>query len=187
MKLLKYGEWKKWLRLLQGSRFKADLVKELTRAMTACTVLVRKEIVDRIDQGVYAPNAPLTTLMKGSGLPLVDKGDLRRSIQGKVIKYNEGFVGVFRTGKAANIGAILHEGATIKVTSKMRGWFKAQATTSSGVKPLKSSTKVIRIPGRPFIKEAIELPAVTTAVQLNYREAVDAAMNDRSGVYRASI
>jgi len=185
MALVTYGEWPKWRKLLNPSRFKSDLVRELRRAMSANVVLVRKEIIDRIDHGAYAANAPLTILLKGSGLPLVDKGDLRRTIQGKVVSWNEGLVGLLRTGGAANIGAILHEGATVKVTAKMRGWFKAQS--GKGVKPLKPSTTQIRIPGRPFIKDAIELPAVITAVQRNYREGVRAALHDQTGTYVKSI
>jgi len=185
MALIKYGEWERWQRLLNPQRFKAALVRELGRAMSANVVLVRTEIVDRIDAGAYAANAPLTILLKGSGLPLVDKGDLRRSIQGKVISWNEGVVGLLRTGEKANIAAILHEGASIKVTPKMRGWFVGQ--TGKGVKPLNPGTKEIRIPGRPFIKEVIELPAVITAVQLNYRNGVQAALKDASGNYKSSI
>lgn len=187
MALVKFGQWEKWQRLLNPARFKAALVREIGMAMRANVVMIRTEIVDRIDAGVYAANSLLTVALKGSSLPLVDKGDLRRTIQGKVVSWNLGVVGLLRMGEKANIAAILHEGATIKVTNKMRGWFRAQTASGAGVKPLKASTKTIRVPGRPFIKEVIELPAITTGVQLNYREGVQSALRDTSGVYRTSI
>ncbi len=102
------------------------------RAALVAVKLLRAEI----QQGTYERNADLTIAIKGSTKPLVDKGRLFQSIGHQRIKRGTYFVGVLkskatRMGKSEggidylNIARIIHDGATIPVTAKMRAMFKA--------------------------------------------------------------
>ncbi len=146
------------LTILNPRKFKFKLEKNIKRAMTRIGVFGQSEIVDAIDRKIFAPNAPLTVALKGHSTPLVGEapGALRQSIDFDVPKWNIVDIGVLRRrtqpggdGKPddiVDIAAAVHEGATIKVTEKMRLFFAAIQH------PLKASTTVIVIPGRPFLR-----------------------------------
>ena len=191
MSLVFTGQWRLFRRLFNGPRFQAKLKVEVGKAGRTSAEALRGAIIKKIDDKTYAANSAFTIAMKGSSTPLVDKGDLRRSIRTKVISWNTAFVGVLaRTrvgGKSmVNVGSILHDGATIRVTPKMRLWFAAQASTL-GMRPLSASTTVIRIPGRPFIRSVVETAGAQGLVVLNYERASDAAFNDTSPAYKAAL
>jgi len=188
--ITKVGQWKLYMKLMSSARFANKLKSEVKKATTANTLLVRTEIITRIDQGKYEPNRPITIAMKGSSLPLVDRGDLRRSIRTRQIDWSSGFVGVLAAtklrGKAmANIGEMLHEGFTIKITPKMRTWFKYKAKEYV-FSPINPSTSALRVRGRPFIKQPFEDPKIQTDCEDNWRMAVDAAFNDLSPKYKVA-
>lgn len=118
-------------------------------------------LVDKVRRDIkaknYAKNAILTEFLKGSSTPLIDQADLWQSVSARHKSAWEFHVGVIRDDAAGNsIALILHEGATRKVTEKMRRFFRAKAAETRGlVRPLKTSTAEIVIPPRPFIKESL--------------------------------
>jgi hypothetical protein len=177
MALYKTGQWKLWMKLMTSKRFQFKLQTNVRSAMHANVQLGRGAVIKGIDSGAFAANSPFTVKMKGSSKPLVDKGDLRRSIQGKVLSWREGFIGVLRTGGGANVAELLHEGGTLKVTPKMRRWFGAQAN-AKGTRPLSPGTTSIRIPGRPFIKDALDKSVFQIVVIDNFNRAVEGALHD---------
>lgn len=146
-----------WEMLTNPVEFQRQLQKEVARANKILGPLmvakVRKDIKDKR----YAKNAILTVLLKGSSTPLIDHGDLWGSISYQTRGPWRFEVGVVREDAAGNsIALILHEGATRKVTEKMRAFFRAKAAETKGlVRPLKTSTREIRIPPRPFLKESL--------------------------------
>ena len=186
MAFQKTGDWELWLRLLTSARFKSKLMTEIRRAMVANAEAVRGAIIKRIDSKAFAPNAPFTVALKGSSTPLVDKGDLRRSIRSKIISWKEAFVGVLRSGGGANVAELLHEGGAIKVTPKMRAWFAWKAS-ELGMKPLAPSTTTIKISGRPFIRVVIENPIFEFVMIENFSRAVEAALNDTVASFVTSL
>lgn len=102
----------------------------------------------------WEPLHPMTVAMKGFDKPLIEKGDLLRSIEmdrdGLVA-----YVGVMtKTGSRGQdlglVASVMENGATIPVSEKMRGWFLHQGF------PLKASTVAIRIPARPFLAPAAD-------------------------------
>lgn len=111
----------------------------------------------------FAPNAASTIAQKRSSKPLINHGDLLRSINAT----QEGgvwFVGVHRNAKAKdgrdmwNIAEI-HEFGTdpfdIPVTAKLRGWWFAMVKKGIFDSPLSPKTTVIKHPGivaRPFLR-----------------------------------
>jgi hypothetical protein len=182
MGLTQTGQWRLWSKLLNPKRFQFKLQREVRRAMHANVQMGRAAVIRKIDSGAFAPNSALTVALKGSSKPLVDKGDLRRSIQGKVLSWKEGFIGVLRSSGKSNVAELLHEGGTIKVTPRMRNWFKG-AAGKTGMKPLAPATTTIRIPGRPFIKSALETGAFNILVIENFSRAVEAALHDTTAVF----
>ena len=138
-------------------------------------------------------NAPLTIAVKGSSKPGVDKGELFKAITYKVLSPYTAEVGVLKGDKTVNIAIAFHEGATIPVTPAMRGLFAALASASQGKatnlgpraqelfgrykgwKGLRASTTHIKIPGRPFIRKALEDPANKARVYQNWHQALLAA------------
>jgi len=133
---------------------------------------VRKDIKEKH----FKKNAILTELLKGSTTPLIDGADLWGSISARHKSPWEFHVGVIREDKGgSSIAFILHEGATRKVTEKMRRFFRAQAAESRGlVRPLKTSTREIRIPPRPFIKFSLadDSAAIRPMVEKEWGEAI---------------
>lgn len=176
-------------RILDANRFTKEFKKQVRQATKKNALIAADAIKIAITQEkVGDPNHPLTELLKGSSKPLIgEDGDLLASIQGKAVKWNLAFLGVMKekrkkglpfASKKALIGqislaAILHEGVDIKVTDKMRRFFAVMAGKFPGrVKPLKASTTVIHIPGRPFLEEAFAAELILLYRE-NWEEAVD--------------
>lgn len=158
--------------------------------------LARKEI----SGGSYAPNAPLTIALKGVNEPLI--GDrtgspLFKAITSKVVNDNTVFVGILQKDGEYNIAVAIHEGATIKVTQKMRNMFyilwRKETDPSinltgrakelwdkmpGGWKPLNESTKAINIPSRPFIKNALDSDEFRKFAENIYNQAVGTAIKE---------
>lgn len=114
------AEWNDLLRTLEPNSFKRRLAHNLERAGHR----VGREFV-RIARGMirsaeYAPNSPITIMLKGSSKPLVDKGDLFQGIGYELDGPYNIRMGLLkrRVGQqVVNVGLVLHEGATIDVSA----------------------------------------------------------------------
>lgn len=153
----------------------------------------------------YAPNSPLTQILKGSSKPLVDRGDLMQGITFQVKAWDDLRVGLIRQRSGedtVNLGIILHEGATIdtnkhprvrrKVWAMVREALGASrmsalnarsrqtvrgAGGSLGTQGTSSSTGGIWvIPARPFILTPLNDPAFVKFVGNTWAEALEKAL-----------
>ena len=146
--------------LLDPKKFEARLQRNVAKSMKTVGRLGADKIVEEINAGKYKSNSPITIFFKESGRPLVDSGNLTASITSKLDEWHTVMIGVLRNkvtpqkdGKGEyvfNIARWVHEGMTIKVTEKMRRWLAARIPN-----PLRSSTKRLRIPKRPFLRAAV--------------------------------
>lgn len=112
------GDWQRLIAAMDGDTLKARLAKALPRAAERVGREFTKLARGRIRSKDYAPNSPITVILKGSSTPLVDKGDLFQGITFQVASPYELRLGVLRQRSGAqvvNIGLIVHEGATINV------------------------------------------------------------------------
>ena len=168
------------------------------KAVGKAGLLMMKEIRKTIRAKVPPPNAPLTVAIKRSRKPLVDHGDLMRSVTMQRINWFSVFVGVLRTDAEFNVAEIVHEGRYIPVTARMRGLFyvlwmasmaKKRGKAASRLtgraeelfkrfqnwRPLSTSTRVIKIPPRPFIRMTFKSKSVQKQIrQLYWKAASDA-------------
>ena len=195
---LKLGPgWRTMRAMLRPARFSAALNTNLRQANALIGAKVAGIAKKRISSGSggYAKNRPLTAWIKGSARPLADNGDLLGRIRYEVIGPWSVEVGVMRWSKMANVAAILHEGAKIRVTSKMRAMFFALWLKSigagvvlrgrakelwgqrpeSGWRPLAASTSQIFIPPRPFMDFVLTDPSVIQMAKLNWNQAIAAS------------
>lgn len=141
---------------------------------------------------VFAPNSPVTIGIKGSSRPLFGEAagsGLVASITHIVPKWDLAFIGVIRSRSVTskdgrkydllNVAFIMHEGASVKVTQKMRNFFAVMSREEPGKWfPLNPSTKVISIPGRPFLRIAIA-EAVEKLYVRQWNEAIQASLSNR--------
>lgn len=198
------GGWKKLKVMLSGAEFAKALEKNLNHATALNAAFVRREVRKRIQGGKYSANAALTVAIKGSSKPLVDNADLMNAVTTVQTDAKTAFIGVLKQAKSKdgedmiNIAAVVHEGVTIPVTEPMRMLFQVvyeaveredpsrltgraleiyRDVMANGGKfyPLKEGTIAIHIPGRPFIREVIEDPAILDKVRETWKAAVEAA------------
>lgn len=82
----------KWIRA-NKDRYYEQLKKGDLRKFYVAMGLEAEKIVDEAfstsGYGTWAPNAPMTISKKGSSMPLIDTGQLRRSISSKVLNEND--------------------------------------------------------------------------------------------------
>ena len=164
--ILKGADWKRLENKL-GVSSQQKIERLVSRALKRAGYEYRAEVRRRIKKAEYEENSSLTTLLKGSSLPLVNHGDLLQSISVSQERWNEVVVGVLRTHEKANVAAILHSGATIRVTKKMRTYF----ATILKVTPPKVG-RVLRIPARPFLTKPLEDSGVKSAIM----DVIDSAL-----------
>jgi hypothetical protein len=165
--------WKKYKNAILPTNFKSVINNNLNNIKVENAEVIKNAIKKTITTENFEKNAPLTVKIKSSRQPLVDTGrKLNNSIKYIEIKNNEMFIGVPKTDENFNLALTLHEGATIRVTDKMRAMFNALWAVSSGMVdasilkgrakalwersprnwyPLKDQTTNILIPSRPFI------------------------------------
>ena len=174
------GDWDRLARTLDPRRLREALVREVGQATRRNALLVRTEIRDRIRGKRYTANAALTVAIKGSSTPLVDTALLLQNVTDKVLSPFEAIVGVMRGavakdgGDLVNLGIVLHEGATVRVTAAMRRFFYFKAAEQPGRWfPLRATTQAITIPGRPFVRDVAEDQAVRGRVEANWHAAVE--------------
>ena len=171
------------------SKFRKRLQRNIRQATMRNALDAEKAIRGVIRSGVLAPNRPRTRLIKGSSRPLVDDGDLLASITHKIRRFGfEAIVGVLRKridkgeGGAPrdirNLAFILHEGAVMTVTPKMRRFFAWKSRMEPEVWfPLAASTTVLAIKGRPFFKIAIrQNRPLRERIKSRWRKAVGRAL-----------
>lgn len=146
----KFGQWGKLRDVMKG--FDRRLQKNCSVALMRAGVLLEGMIKDRIISGRdMAKLHGFTVEQKGSSKPLIDDGDLLGSVGHRFVEKNAVFVGAHRKAADGTDVAELHErekGTRIKVTPKMRAYLHARGFH------LKPETKVLFIPGRPYIKPA---------------------------------
>lgn len=112
------GAWGAFAKAMDPQVFRPRLERQLMTANERIGRQFQARARRLIRSGAYAPNSPLTVILKGSSKPLVDKGDLFQAITFDLPSPYMVRVGVFRAkagDQLVNLGAILHEGATIDV------------------------------------------------------------------------
>lgn len=112
------GAWKAFTEALDPVVFRQRLERNLLRAGERIGRQAQARVRRAIRAGDFAPNSPITVILKGSSKPLVDTGALFQSITFDQPDPWTVRVGVLRARageKQVNIAAILHEGATIDV------------------------------------------------------------------------
>lgn len=199
------GSWGKLKHVVDRSRFESALKQNIRQATQRNAMRVVADIRKRITGRAYSPNAALTILIKKSTKPLVDDGDLFQAITHQMLNDKTAFVGALKATQvngqsAADLAAILHEGATIAVTPAMRGLFFILAEVGAGkkpaseltgraadlaqrlgsrlkgIKPLRASTTHIVIPPRPFLRESFEDPQILGKLKQEWERAVSSSL-----------
>lgn len=167
--------------------------------------LAEAEMRKQIQKGVNPRNSDLSQAIKGGDKPLVDSSELFNAITSVVQSDTEVFVGVTRKSGAYNVAAIVHEGATIRVTPAMRGMFFFLWKASVGEmdpskltgraaelfqrfqdwRPLAASTTVIVIPARPFVELTFDSPRLKGIARYNWERALGTAFKRRANEGRS--
>ena len=113
------GQWRQFVDGLDGNKFQRRLHAELLRANELIGKRFQRAARGMIRAAAYAPNSPLTVILKGSSKPLLDKGDLYQAITYEVEGPYAVKVGVIKHrlkgATTLDVAWILHEGATINV------------------------------------------------------------------------
>lgn len=126
--------WDRLLRAISPRRARKHLHAQMRLRINQQLQLLRSDVIRYIDGEKHGvPNSPLTILIKGSSKPLVDRGDLRKSVNVDVRNLNtriRGRCGVIKFRHKGsgfkNVAVALHEGFTIKVTPKVRAAVMAE-------------------------------------------------------------
>jgi len=177
------AKWQKWALAFDGSLKVAS-----ERALRKASLYALSEIHNKIKGGRYTRLAPLTLLLRqleGYGsTPLVRRGRLLRALTHDVINQTEAHVGLTlnafkdRKGNTSNIGKLLHDGGTIRVTEAMRRAFMrklgrlSQKKGVSLVKRRGSSKGRIRIKPRRYIGDVFEDAMVARKIESIYFESL---------------
>lgn len=193
--------WGNLQKAWDGRRYQKRIRASMRKATMLVGKVAEKEMRQTIKDGGMAANADLTVAVKGSTKPLVDKGNLFKAITSQYQRDYSVFVGVLQASGSYDIAMTLHEGASIRVTPKMRGlfyvlWLASQgdippselegraaelwARKPSGWHPLKDTTSVIVIPGRPFVKMTFAKPGLNAKAQAIWAAAL--AKAQKAGV-----
>lgn len=142
---------------LSGGSLQARLDAAMPGMVKAVAETMQRKVVANIENG--RPDWPalsgMTVELKGHRQPLVDSGELLRSIQ---IQYvgETALVGIpdgmKRSDGAAmdEIAARMEDGTTFEVTEKMRRFFAAKGVS------LRAETRFLVVPSRPFFEPAVE-------------------------------
>lgn len=197
--------WDKYGNATDVRRFKRVLNRHKKKAFDA----IARDMINDIIRGSnnFAPNAPLTLLLKRGNKPLVGggKSGIQKSITTKSISQNELFIGFSKNSKFYPKAKLIHDGGSIKVTHKMRMLFWALFLVSKGEKapsslskrgkelwklnqewfPLNNNTNVIKIPGRPFIEEVFKDKRVVEKARKRFIKAINRTLRDLARNYSA--
>ena len=171
-------------RMLDPARFSTSMQTEIGIATKKNGLIAEGIIKQAIDAGKFASNSPMTIGIKGSARPLVNSGQLKKSISSQLGFWHTVFVGVVRgrrtarrggSGDTLQVARILHDGATITVTTRMRKFFASMSRRAVGWKPLKASTTSITIPARPFLNVSVSVKAIAIYTK-NWADAMQRAI-----------
>lgn len=201
---LKMIGFKGFAEAMTSAKFHANLKKRVSAATTKNALLMVKKVREVMKVSVPPKNAALTSAIKKSKKTLVDKGDLFQAITYEQTSWEQAFIGVLKTNANYNIAKGLHDGMVIPVTAKMRtmffylwlasleakGEYEGEPIKLTGRaaelfarykdwRPLKATTKAIRIPGRPWFKIAMNDKDTQRIVQANWKTAVRQALDDQ--------
>jgi len=184
---------------LDPSRFKATSRKWLRLAAARNGKLGEQRMRATIKEGGFEKNADLTTAIKGSAKPLVDKSSsLFQAITSKVVGDTTTFVGIPSKDSFYRVAVAIHDGVTIPVTDKMRGLFymlwrasvgdpvtlegraKDLFARYQGWLPLKASTKAIVLPKREFVKKTFQDSELHAMARKNWQDAINAALKEQA-------
>lgn len=173
------GGWAELERVCDTQKFASTLPTAMEKRM----IRIGNRFVAEARKGIrdkkYESNSAITIALKGSSSPLIDNGDLIGAITFKVDKDTLTlWVGLNRqakgkNGNIANVGAILHEGATVDVEKypnvrkavmimlrqvadgKRRGDAAKAREIIDGMGTQTRKLKWVT-PERPFIKDVVE-------------------------------
>jgi len=181
------GHWRR----LSEHRLKGFGPKQWNKvhgALQAIGFYFQREVRERVHRGEYAENHPFTILMKsvhskGSEVPLIDTAQMINSVKNyKYGSYHDPvlFVGIPKSATHSTslftqggikstyqLAKLMEHGMTIHVTPKMRRFLAA-----NGLR-LKSDTKVLHIPKRPFISSVAKDPAFTAWVNKTFKTSME--------------
>lgn len=175
---------------VQPKSFEKRLQRNVKKATRKVGLLAVRKVKTDIRQKKVKPSklSGLTVAIKGSTKALVDTGELLKSIISQLVAWNIVLVGVLKnravrdelTGQTKDvimIAKILHDGADIPVSDKMRRFFfwlaNSEASPVKGkIHALKPSTRMIHVPARPFMKGILDKSA-----RDEYRKVWQAAVN----------
>jgi hypothetical protein len=164
--------------------------------------LVERRIRKVFQGGMQPPQSELQAWIKGADKPGVDNADLFKAVTSTRLKKMTYFVGVKRTSAEFNVAEIVHFGAVISVTKKMRGMFFLMWLVDQGRmdeselkgraaelysrrkgewKPLKAGTTQIIIPGRPFVTLAMQDARTRKKIEENFRKAAQDSFRSDKG------
>jgi hypothetical protein len=132
------GAWDAYLKAMDARDFRARLARRLATAADRVGRTFVASVRREIRAGVYAPNSPVTVILKGSSKPLVDKGDLFQSMTYQVdgpYHLNMGVIRAKSGDKLVNVALIVHEGATINVKQHPKVRAKVWAMIRSKLSP----------------------------------------------------
>lgn len=202
--------WDRFEKALDPKKFGPALRRHVGKATERNAIVARSQVRKEIRAGVPPENKELTARLKSRGSrkttkPIVGTpgADLWNAIDWYVESWNEAFVGVKRTSEEYNVAEVVHEEKVIRVTEKMRHMFRVLAWASESKvaphlegrarelwelggrwktkwKPLKPSTKAIRIPRRPFFRYAFQDRGLKRTVQENWSRGVANALKART-------
>lgn len=186
--------WKEYMNATDAKRFQAKFARMRRKALQLVAVEIMEWAIESGSSN-FARNAQLTIEIKGGSTPMRDQRKLlRKALKTKMVGQSAVFIGVPQGSRYFGIVKGLHDGMTIPVTEKMRLMFFALAAVSNGTAPasmltgrakelykrkptgwrqISRGTKVIRIPGRPFIAEAFDNPYSKALILRRFSEAVD--------------
>ena len=170
------GDWDKIANILNPARMKAKLTVAAKKVGAYGASAVKKGIVSGAPGGKkFVPLSPMTIANKGSSSPLIDKGDLVGSVTYATPNENTVFIGVRKSAKSkdggalANVAAVHEFGCTIRVTPKMRAYLHYQGIH------LKSSTQYISVPPRPYLRPTLDDPEFREKIAEIYAKAIKEA------------
>jgi len=184
------GGWSSLVDALDPSRVMPRLERNMATAGRRTGQEFQRRARAAIRGRQYAPNSPITALLKGSTAPLVADGDLFQSLTYKVVSpYNVRF-GIMRDAvgtERITLGELLHDGATIDVNAnpriRMAVMAKLRAKGPRGVslaRGLGNSGGLWKIPGRPFITAIVESSSFDAVIEEHYAGAVRATFRERA-------
>lgn len=144
------GDWEKMERKLDPKRFAVVMNRNIERALRRVGLAFRRIAVDMIRSREYEANAPSTIAAKGSSTPLINYGDLWRSIGYQIASSRTLIVGANKHSEDGhNIAGYLHYGTS-------------------------------RMPARPYIEQPLESEQFVKVFQQEVYKAMALALDPKA-------